>query len=69
MHEKLKSIMSQKNLSQGKLAMLSGIAVTSFNQAYNGKIPFYPSWRKQTAAALNMPEYEVFPEYAQSTTL
>lgn len=69
MHEKLKSIMVHRNLSQGKLAMLSGIAVTSFNQAYNGKIPFYPSWRKQTAAALNMSEDEVFPEYAHNTTL
>lgn len=65
MHEKLKSIMSQRGLSQYKLSQMSGIAATSFNQAYNGKTPFFPSWRKRTAEALNIPENVVFPEYAK----
>jgi len=56
--------MTQQNISQCKLAKLAGMTVTSFNQAFNGKIPFYPLWRKQTATALNMPEDTVFPEYA-----
>jgi transcriptional regulator with XRE-family HTH domain len=65
LHEKLKLIMSQQKLSQCKLSKIAEMTVTSFNQAFNGKIPFYPTWRKLTATALNMTEDEVFPEYAK----
>ena len=65
MHEKLKSIMRQSKLSQYRLAHMANVPSTGLNQAINGKLTFFPGWRKRVAIALNMPEDEVFPEYAE----
>ena len=59
----IKEILKEKQLSQRKLAFMTGIAQQDINQAILGKRPLFPSWRKRIALALNMPEAEIFPEY------
>ena len=62
---KLKEIMYQRRISQSKLSMIAGINATQLNKAINGKIEFFPNWRKRISKALEMDEAELFPDYCE----
>lgn len=60
MYENLKTAIESKGISKYRLAKLSNIHTPDLYQALNGKKPFYASWKKRIAAALEIPEEELF---------
>ena len=62
MYENLRAIMKMRGLSQNRLAMDARIAPSELSKAINGKIPWYPKWRKGISDALGIPENELFNE-------
>ena len=62
---KLKEVLYLKRITQSKLSMMANINATQLNKAINGKIEFFPNWRKRIAQALEMHEDELFPEYRE----
>lgn len=61
-HEKLKAAMKQKGVTVYQLAKETQIKPPGLYQAINGRIPFWPGWRKRVADALNMSETELFEQ-------
>ena len=62
---RLKEIRNERNLSQLRLALLTGIAPSELSRIENGWIRPYPGWRKRLARALGVTEKELFPEEHQ----
>ena len=62
-HKVLKKEMTQRKLSSNKLALTAMISPANFSQALNQKLPMFPAWRQRLAAALDMSEEALFPEY------
>jgi len=58
----LAEILYRKRISQAKLARMAEMNPTDVNAMIHERRPAFPGWRKRIAAALNMPETEVFPE-------
>lgn len=63
----LKQARIERGLTQVKLAAAAGMSVEALRLVENGKMRPFPAWRKRLAAALNVPEYELFPEAADQT--
>ena len=64
---RLEEELKERKWSRNKLGLESKISPSSISQAMNGKCPMFPSWRKRIARTLEIPENELFPEYAEST--
>lgn len=62
---RLKEFRKQRELSQLRLAMVTGIAPTEISRIENGWLRAYPGWRKRLARALGTTELELFPEDAE----
>ncbi len=62
MFEELRVTMKKRGLSQNKLAMQANISPCDFSKAINGKLPFYPKWRRNIAEVLKVPEADLFDE-------
>ena len=60
---RLAEILKEKGIPGLRIALKAGIAPGDFYQAIHGKRPFFPAWRHRIAAALDMPEETLFPEY------
>ena len=60
MYQKLVEKMRQKNITTHKLAKLSNITPQDLYSALSGKKPFFPSWRKRVAEALDSTVEELF---------
>lgn len=58
----LKRVRLARGLSLVKLCILTGIDPGNLSRLETGKIYPYPGWRKRIAAALQMPEEELFRE-------
>ena len=61
-YERLRAAVSKRGLSFRKLAIMTGIAPQSLSAALNGRVEFWPGWRKRIAAALELSEEELFGE-------
>lgn len=61
----LKDILKRKGMSGAQLARLARIGQSDFYQALNGHRKFFPAWRNRISAVLEIPETELFPEYAE----
>lgn len=59
----VREMRKQKGYSQLKLGRMTEIAPNTISNIENGKIVAYPGWRKKLAAALEISESELFPEY------
>lgn len=66
MYSKLRETMKHRSLSQNRLAMDARISPCDFSKAINGKMPFYPSWRKRIADALEMTTEDLFGNEEQT---
>ena len=60
MYDYLREVMKKRGLSQNQLAMDARIAPSEFSKAINGRIPWYPKWRKGVSDVLGIPEHELF---------
>lgn len=58
---RLREARKAKELSQLKLAFMTGIAPGDISRIENGWIKPYPSWRKRLSKALGISETELFP--------
>lgn len=61
----IKEACKAKKLTLSRMLATANIQTGDYYQAINGKKSFFPSWRKRIAVALEMPEDEIFPEYAE----
>ena len=59
---KLLKILEEKQMSKLQLAMRTGIAPHHLYNAINGKMPFYPKYKKAIADYLQIGEEELFSE-------
>jgi transcriptional regulator with XRE-family HTH domain len=59
----LREIRMSQNKTILEISRLTLISPSDISQIELGKKPCFPAWRKRIAAALDMPEDEVFPEY------
>ena len=60
MYEKLITAIESKGISKYRLAKLTNIHPSGIYNALNGKIPFYPGWKKRISKALEIPEEDLF---------
>lgn len=60
MFENLYDILNSRHITVNKLAKLSSIASSDLYCALKGHKPLYPNWRRRIAAALEVPEEELF---------
>lgn len=64
--KKIEQVLKKKGLSKNRAAMMAQISPSDLYQAINGKKPFFPAWRKRLSEVLQVPEDELFPEYAEN---
>jgi predicted transcriptional regulator len=64
MYETLNKILVERNVSKAKISRRADIASSDFYQMLAGKRPAFPAWRKRLAAALDVNEDLLFPEYS-----
>lgn len=57
---------TKKGLSQLELTRRTGIAPNIISDLERGRAYPYPGWRKKLAAALEVPEADLFPEVGNS---
>jgi predicted transcriptional regulator len=57
---KLTRILEERNLSKLQLSLKAGIAPSDLYRAINGKIPFYPKWKRQVSEYLQVSQDEIF---------
>ena len=62
MYDELKEVMKEKNISTHRLAKLSNITPQDLYAVLSGKKPFFPSWRKRVAEALDVNAEELVTE-------
>jgi transcriptional regulator with XRE-family HTH domain len=58
----LVKVLEERKMSKLQLAMNTGIAPHYLYNAINGKMPFYPKYKKAIAEFLQMDEQELFSE-------
>jgi putative transcriptional regulator len=58
----LRSIRTEKKLSQVKLSVRTGIACTTISAIETGRIVPFNGWKTKLAEALGMSVEEIFPE-------
>jgi transcriptional regulator with XRE-family HTH domain len=63
---KVRAIRKRQGLSGLDVAYRAKIAPGILSNIENGKIICYPGWRKRIAAALAVPEHELFPEVSNN---
>ena len=56
------TILKERNISKLQLALKAGVTPSDLYQAINGKIPFYPAWKKRISEYLKIDENELFKE-------
>jgi len=61
--KKLLEILAAKGISRRKIARWADISEPDIYMIMSCKKVFFPGWRKRIAAALQMSEAEVFPEF------
>jgi len=61
----LKKIISDKGISQSKVARIADIPQSNFNLICNGKLHPCPAWRRRISEVLEMQEDELFPEFVK----
>ncbi|OPX90292.1 MAG: Helix-turn-helix domain protein [Pelotomaculum sp. PtaB.Bin104] len=66
---KLKEILKARGLSQGKVSRMADVPASNFCLICNDKGYAPPAWRHRIAEALELPEAEIFPEYANRKDL
>ena len=59
----ISEILKERGITKAQFAIKARIPQNDFYQASNGKITFFPAWRKREAEVLQMSEEELFPEY------
>jgi len=64
-HKELKDLMVSRHLSQLKLAYACKISPSALNMALNGKMTFFPAWRKRISEFLEVSEDKIFPEFSK----
>lgn len=57
----LRKFRQEKGLTQFALAVESGVSPQDISKIENGITKPFPSWRRKLAAALGVPEAEIFP--------
>ena len=57
-----KGILEKHGLTVNKLALEAKINPSHLYAAINGKIPFYPAWRRRVAEVLGVDEAELFDD-------
>lgn len=62
MNNRLREERLLRGLTQLELAKRTDIHPVEISRIERGVVKPYPGWRKRLAAALNVPEYELFPE-------
>jgi len=63
---KLTEVLNERKISKLQLSMRAGISPSSLYDALNGRIPFYPAWKKRIAEYLQMDEQELFDAELQN---
>ncbi|MFC2034881.1 helix-turn-helix domain-containing protein [Chloroflexota bacterium] len=58
---RLKELRNKQELSQLRLALLTGIAPSDISRIENNWLYPYPGWQKRLARALGTTEAELFP--------
>jgi putative transcriptional regulator len=61
----LRKIRKERGLSQFDLAKMADVNPTDISTIENCKKFPYPAWRRRLSAALEVPENEVFPGFAE----
>lgn len=61
----LRKIRKARGLSQFDLAKMADVNPTDISAIENCKKFPYPAWRRRLSAALEVPENEVFPGFAE----
>lgn len=62
MLSRLKNEMASRNITKYRLAKMTGINSPDIYNLFQGVRPLYPGWRRRIAAALQVPEKELFPK-------
>lgn len=62
----LLKVLEERKMSKLQLAMNTGIAPHYLYNAINGKMPFYPKYKKAIADYLQMDEQELFGNEVQN---
>lgn len=62
----LLKVLEERKISKLQLALNAGIAPHYIYNAINGKMPFYPKYRKAIAEYLQMDESELFGNEVQN---
>ncbi len=62
----LLKVLEERKISKLQLAMNTGVAPSYLYNAINGKMPFYPKYRKAIANYLQMDEQELFGNEVQN---
>ena len=62
----LLKVLEERKMSKLQLAMTTGIAPHYLYNAINGKMPFYPKYKKAIADYLQMDEQELFGSEVQN---
>jgi transcriptional regulator with XRE-family HTH domain len=62
-NELIKKACKDKGITLTKMLVKAGVQSGDYYQALNGKKTFFPAWRKRISDILEIPEYELFPEY------
>ena len=60
--ERIRAELKQRNMSVRQLAIKSDIIPQALYAAINGKVEFWPGWKKKVADALEMSVEELFEE-------
>ena len=63
---KLLKVLEERKISKLQLALNAGIAPHYLYNAINGKMPFYPKYKKAIAEYLQMDESELFGNEVQN---
>lgn len=61
----LRKYREEKSFTQFKLAKLTDISPSDLSSIENGRAFPYPGWRRRIAEALELPEEEIFPGFAE----
>lgn len=62
MHERLKAVMKEKEISANQLSFMSRIAASDLSAALRGKKEMFPNWKKRIAEALETDVESLFEE-------
>lgn len=62
---RLLEVLEERKISKLQLALNAGIAPHYLYNAINGKMPFYPKYKKAIAEYLKMDENELFEKEVQ----